>query len=111
MLLLLAACGSSESEGPGAGGRGGRGGPANVGYVVVQQGSAPLEQELPGRVAAYQVSDVRPQVSGVILKRMFAELPYGDRQVLRPLLEEAGFWNALAFAPGEAERVPPFAMT
>ena len=72
-FLLLAACGSSESEGPGTGGRGGRGGPANVGFVVVQQGSAPLEQELPGRVAAYQVSDVRPQVSGVILKRMFTE--------------------------------------
>ncbi len=44
------------------------------------------------------------------LKQMFAGLPYGDRQVLRPLLEEAGFWKALAFAPGEAERVPAFAM-
>jgi hypothetical protein len=44
------------------------------------------------------------------LKQMFAALPYGERQVLRPLLEEAGFWNALAFAPGEAERVPAFAM-
>jgi hypothetical protein len=45
------------------------------------------------------------------LKQMFADLPYGDRQILRPLLEEAGFWKALAFVPGEAERVPPFAMT
>jgi membrane fusion protein (multidrug efflux system) len=44
-----------------------------VGYVVVQQGSAPIQQELPGRVAAYQVSDVRPQVSGVILRRLFRE--------------------------------------
>ena len=72
-LLLLSACGSSADDAQGPGGRGGRGGPTNVGYVVVQQGSAPLQQELPGRVAAYQVSDVRPQVSGVILKRMFAE--------------------------------------
>ena len=46
-------------------------GPTQVGYVVVQQGSAPIEQELPGRVAAYQVSDVRPQVSGVIQRRLF----------------------------------------
>ena len=45
------------------------------------------------------------------LKQMFAELPEGDRQSLRPLLEEAGFWSALAFAPGEAERVPKFAMS
>ena len=44
-----------------------------VGFVVVQQGSAPLEQELPGRVAASQVSDVRPQVSGVIQRRLFRE--------------------------------------
>jgi membrane fusion protein (multidrug efflux system) len=44
-----------------------------VGYVVIQQGSAPLQQELPGRIAAYQVSEVRPQVSGVILRRLFQE--------------------------------------
>jgi len=72
--LLLAACGNSDSAGGGGrGGRGGAGGPAQVGYVIVQQGSAPIEQELPGRVAAFQVSEVRPQVSGVILRRMFQE--------------------------------------
>jgi hypothetical protein len=42
---------------------------------------------------------------------MFNALPDQDRQSLRPLLEEAGFWQALAFAPGEAERVPAFAMS
>ena len=74
-MLLLTACSSGGSAGNSAGGRGGRGpgGPPTVGYVVVQQGSAPIQQELPGRVAAYQVSDVRPQVSGVIQKRLFAE--------------------------------------
>ena len=73
IALLLAACGSSDDKTAGRGGRGGPGGPAAVGYVVVQQGSAPLEQELPGRVAAYQVSEVRPQVSGVIQRRLFRE--------------------------------------
>jgi membrane fusion protein (multidrug efflux system) len=75
-LLLLAGCGSGVKDSSGAGGRGGRGGPggpANVGFVVVQLGSAPLQQELPGRVAAFQVSDVRPQVSGVIQRRLFRE--------------------------------------
>jgi membrane fusion protein (multidrug efflux system) len=71
--LLLGACGSSDPSAGGPGARGGRGGPAQVGFVVVQQGSAPIQQELPGRVSAYQVSDVRPQVSGVILKRLFQE--------------------------------------
>jgi len=71
--LALASCGSGDSAKGKAGGRGGPGGPANVGYVIVQQGSAPIEQELPGRVAAFQVSEVRPQVSGVILRRLFRE--------------------------------------
>ena len=70
--LALAGCGNSGSQG-GRGGRGGPKGPATVGYVVVQQGSAPIVQDLPGRVSAFQVSDVRPQVSGVILKRLFQE--------------------------------------
>ena len=71
-VLLLASCGGAQDP-QGRGGRGGRGGPVTVGYVVIQQGSAPLEQELPGRVAAYQVSEVRPQVSGVIQRRLFRE--------------------------------------
>lgn len=71
--ISLAACGPlSKTEG-GAGGRGGPKGPTAVGYVVVQQGSAPIVQDLPGRVSAYQVSEVRPQVSGVILRRLFRE--------------------------------------
>jgi membrane fusion protein (multidrug efflux system) len=72
-LLLLAGCGSSGDDPQGPGGRGGQRGPATVGFVVVQQGSAPLQQELPGRIAAFQVSEVRPQVSGIILKRLFRE--------------------------------------
>ena len=75
-ILLLASCSGGGTTGQQAGGRGGRGGPggpATVGFVVVQQGSAPLQQELPGRVAAFQTSDVRPQVSGVILLRLFTE--------------------------------------
>jgi membrane fusion protein (multidrug efflux system) len=68
--MLLAGCGSAEDA---SGGRGGRGGPTQVGFVVVQPGSAPIQQQLPGRVAAYQVSEVRPQVSGVIRDRQFRE--------------------------------------
>jgi membrane fusion protein (multidrug efflux system) len=71
--VALVSCSSgSQSEG-GQGGRGGSKGPVTVGYVVIQQGSAPITQDLPGRVAAFQVSDVRPQVSGVILRRLFQE--------------------------------------
>jgi membrane fusion protein, multidrug efflux system len=70
--LVLTACGNSASSKSGRGG-GGPQGPVTVGYVVVQQGSAPIVQNLPGRVSAFQVSDVRPQVSGVIQRRLFQE--------------------------------------
>jgi glutathione S-transferase len=70
-------------------------------------------------LAVYGIEDVEmtgiarpyPAHCWLWLKKMFAELPETDRQALRPLLEEAGFWSALAFAPGEAERVPAFAMS
>jgi membrane fusion protein (multidrug efflux system) len=68
--LLLAACGQANSAQL-AGGAARA--PAQVGYVIVQPTSVPIEQDLPGRVAAYQISDVRPQVSGVILRRLFTE--------------------------------------
>ncbi len=79
LSLLIGACGSGSGSGnssSGHGGRSGRGGPkgpVTVGYVVIQQGSAPLEQELPGRIAAFQIADVRPQVNGVVQRRLFRE--------------------------------------
>jgi len=77
-MLLLTACGSGSGD-PSSGGRGGRGGRGGlggtptVGYVVVQQGTAPIVQDLPGRVSAFQTSDVRPQVNGIIQRRLFQE--------------------------------------
>ena len=76
LCVLLSACGSGGGADPQGGrgrGRGGPNGPVTVGYVVIQQGSAPLMQQLPARVAAYQIADVRPQVNGVILRRLFQE--------------------------------------
>jgi membrane fusion protein (multidrug efflux system) len=66
-MLALAACTKSEAQ------TGHSGGPVAVGYVVAQATSAPIVQDLPGRVAAFQISEVRPQVSGVILRRLFVE--------------------------------------
>jgi membrane fusion protein (multidrug efflux system) len=70
--LLLSACGSGTQPSRDPAKRGAQG-PTTVGYVVVQQGSAPLIQNLPARVNAYQTSDVRPQVNGVILRQLFRE--------------------------------------
>lgn len=67
-VLVLSACGQADSQGSGQGS-----GPATVGYVVVQPSMVRIEQDLPGRVAAYQISEVRPQVSGVVLRRLFTQ--------------------------------------
>lgn len=75
-LLLLAACGSGgepQQKGGGGGGGGRNEGPTNVGYVVVQPTSVPVTTELTGRTVAFQSSEVRPQVSGVIQRRFFTE--------------------------------------
>ena len=71
-LLALGACSGDEAAG-GQAGRGGPQGPTTVGYVIVQPTSVPVEQDLPARVSAYQISEVRPQASGVVLRRYFRE--------------------------------------
>jgi membrane fusion protein (multidrug efflux system) len=47
--------------------------PPNVSVVTVQAQAVPITTELPGRVAGYRYADVRPQVNGIILKRLFVE--------------------------------------
>ena len=40
---------------------------------TVNPAALPMSAELPGRTNAYQVADVRPQVGGLIQKRLFVE--------------------------------------
>jgi membrane fusion protein (multidrug efflux system) len=44
-----------------------------VSVVTLRAQSVSITTELPGRVVAYRISDVRPQVNGVILRRLFTE--------------------------------------
>ncbi|WEF28561.1 efflux RND transporter periplasmic adaptor subunit [Klebsiella aerogenes] len=44
-----------------------------VSVHVVSSGPLSVTTELPGRTSAYRVAEVRPQVSGIILKRNFVE--------------------------------------
>ncbi len=48
-------------------------GEAVVGVQLIQSQSLVMEQSLAGRSAAHMVSEVRPQVGGIILKRLFDE--------------------------------------
>jgi membrane fusion protein (multidrug efflux system) len=47
--------------------------PPKVSVVTVQAQTVPITTELPGRVAGFRYADVRPQVNGIILKRLFVE--------------------------------------
>jgi len=44
-----------------------------VGVVTLQSQAYTLTSDLPGRTIAYRVAEVRPQVNGIILKRLFKE--------------------------------------
>ena len=71
-IALITGCSSSSDTKGGRGGRG-EGGTPEVGYVVVQPTSVALTTELAGRTVPHAVSEIRPQVSGVIQKRLFTE--------------------------------------
>lgn len=65
MSLVLAACDRPQQQPQMP--------PANIGYVVVKEQPVPLLVELPGRTNPFAVSEIRPQVSGIIQKRLFVE--------------------------------------
>lgn len=65
-LLPLAGCGSAEKDDASAKA-------PEVSVVTVQPQKLVLTTELSGRVSALQISEVRPQVSGIIQSRLFTE--------------------------------------
>jgi len=64
--LLLAGCDSSKQSQP-------HPTVPEVATVTVQLQEVVLTTELPGRTSAFRVAEIRPQVSGLILKRLFTE--------------------------------------
>ncbi len=114
---LLGACSGGEDAGNAqgkAGGRGGAGGTPQVGFVVLQPTDAAMVTELAGRVTAFESSDVRPQVTGLIRRRFFTEgaivrqgqpLYEIDPRLYRAAANEARANVASARAQQEAARV------
>jgi membrane fusion protein (multidrug efflux system) len=50
--------------------------PSPVGVITVTEQPVTLSTELPGRTSAYETSDVRPQVDGIVRARLFTEGDY-----------------------------------
>jgi membrane fusion protein (multidrug efflux system) len=69
LLLLWWLFGRSQPQPPAPG-------PTAVGVVTVREEPVALVTELPGRTAAFETSEVRPQVDGIIRARLFTEGDY-----------------------------------
>lgn len=63
-VALLAACGK-EADGPPP--------PPEVGVLTLAPRTVSITDQLPGRTTAYRVAEVRPQVTGIVQKRLFSE--------------------------------------
>jgi len=66
-VLTLNGCGQQSKGGPP------QGGPPEVAIVEVKPETVAITTELAGRTSAYLVAEVRPQVGGIIQKRLFNE--------------------------------------
>jgi membrane fusion protein (multidrug efflux system) len=70
VAVALSGCGRSDHSDTSAGSRT----PVQeVGVVTLTPQRVAITEELPGRTTAFRISDVRPQVNGIIIKRMFTE--------------------------------------
>jgi membrane fusion protein (multidrug efflux system) len=90
--------------------------PALVKVTTLRFQTVGLTTELPGRTVAYRIAEIRPQVSGVIQKRMFVEgsdVKFG-RQLYQidPAPYQAAYESAAATAASsklQVERFKPLA--
>lgn len=69
-LLMLAACDEPHSA---QAQQAAAPPPPDVTVIAIRREAIPITTEMPGRTTAYQTAEVRPQVGGVILERMFTE--------------------------------------
>jgi membrane fusion protein, multidrug efflux system len=107
-LVLLSACGHKKAPPPPP--------PPQVKVVTLKMQPVSLTTELPGRTVAFKIAEIRPQVSGVILKRMFVEgsdVKLGQQLYqIDPALYRAAYASAMASAASaksQADRYKPLA--
>jgi multidrug efflux pump subunit AcrA (membrane-fusion protein) len=93
MLPFVAAACSQQPQAPA---------PATpeVGVVTLQEQDAGIETLLPGRVVALETSEVRPQVNGIIRRRLFEEGALVSAGQVLYEIEDAPYRAALASAQG-----------
>lgn len=63
--LLLGGCDSAQQEAQQA--------PVQVSVLTLTSRTVAVNEELPGRVAAFRTAEIRPQVSGIVQRRLFEQ--------------------------------------
>ena len=79
-------------------------GPTEVGVVTLTPTAVTLTRELPGRVSAVRVAEVRARVSGIVEKRLFSEGSDVKAGELLYRIESAPFEASLASARASLAR-------
>ncbi len=97
LAALLSACGDKADAGKAAPARPP---PAEVGVVTVAPRPVGLVTELPGRLEASRVAQVRARVAGIVLKRLFTE--GSDVKAGQPLFQIDSAANQATVASAQA---------
>ena len=66
LALALSACGRKPAAAVAPG-------PVEVGVVTLAPSAVTLTRDLPGRISAFRVAEVRARVNGIVVKRLFTE--------------------------------------
>ncbi|WP_084156279.1 efflux RND transporter periplasmic adaptor subunit [Desulforegula conservatrix] len=89
----------------------GKGAPPEVSVVEIKSEQVAITTELSGRTSAFLIAEVRPQVGGIIQKRLFtegAEVKEGDvLYQIDPALFKAAYESAKAALAKAEANVPP----
>ena len=96
VALAATACGGGQQMPPQ--------GPGQVTVVTLKPETVSLSRELPGRTSAFQVAEIRPQVNGIVARRLFTE---GSMvKAGQPLyqIEDATYQAGAATARAQVER-------
>ncbi len=95
MLALLAACGAEQPP---------KQVTPKVGVVTLQEQQVLLTAELPGRIAARETSEVRPQINGIIRRRLFTEGAMVQAGQVLYEIDDAAYRAVLGTAQGNLGR-------
>lgn len=95
ILAVLTACGTEEPPKEPL---------RKVGVVTVQEGPVVLTAELPGRISALETSEVRPQINGIIRRRLFTEGAMVKAGQVLYEIDDAAYRASMGIAQGNLAR-------